>query len=219
MTCSPAQLAANRANAPSPRGPTSPEGKAISRRNALKHGLAGSGIVVPDEDSAEVERRHAALTLEMAPNTVIGRFQVGRVAALTVRVESSTIQERAATAHRMAHAAEAVRRGPARRGRRADRLDRQAAGHPRPEAPLDARGRRPPDRAPDRACATRSARPGGTGSTARRWPTSWATATTTPRCPGSGCSARPPGASSSTSTPRTAPAWPTRPGGSGRCSN
>jgi hypothetical protein len=42
-----AQIAASRANGLKSRGPVTAEGKAASRRNALKHGMAGEGVVIP----------------------------------------------------------------------------------------------------------------------------------------------------------------------------
>ena len=36
-------------------GPTSPEGKAISSRNSLKHGLCSEKLILPNEDPAEFE--------------------------------------------------------------------------------------------------------------------------------------------------------------------
>ena len=104
MTCSPARLAANRANSLRSCGPKTPEGKARSRANSLKHGMAGSGIVVPPVDSAEVERRTAAMQDEMRPRTEMGRYLVGRLAELTVRVERCSRQERAAHDLRVTHA-------------------------------------------------------------------------------------------------------------------
>ena len=47
MHCSEARIAANRANARKSTGPKTPEGKAISRANALKHGLCAN-VVVPE---------------------------------------------------------------------------------------------------------------------------------------------------------------------------
>ncbi len=87
MTCSPERLAANRANAQKSTGPRTPEGKAISRRNGLKHGLTGDGVALPNEDSAEVERRFANFEAEMAPTTELGQALALRAAMLTVRLE------------------------------------------------------------------------------------------------------------------------------------
>ncbi len=82
-----ARQAAARINGAKSRGPTSPEGRDRSRRNSTQHGMAGAGVVVPLDDSAEVERRSIAMQAEMAPRTEMGRFLVGRLAELTVRVE------------------------------------------------------------------------------------------------------------------------------------
>jgi len=87
VTCSPERLAANRANALRSTGPKTPEGKAISRRNGLKHGLTGEGVALPNEDAAEVERRFAAFEAEMAPKTELGHALMIRAATLTVRLE------------------------------------------------------------------------------------------------------------------------------------
>ena len=49
----PAQIAANRANAQRSTGPRSVEGKSASRFNALKHGADALSPVIPGEDPAE----------------------------------------------------------------------------------------------------------------------------------------------------------------------
>ena len=49
---SPAQYAANRLNAEKSQGPTSPEGRARSSMNALRHGLTARVVVLPTEDMA-----------------------------------------------------------------------------------------------------------------------------------------------------------------------
>ena len=61
MPCSPEQLAANRRNAARSTGPKTEEGKEISRRNGLKHGLTGEGAVLTEAD-ADGRRRPDAQT-------------------------------------------------------------------------------------------------------------------------------------------------------------
>ena len=67
MPTSEARILANRANSLKSTGPTSVEGRRISARNSLKHGMAGRGVVLPDSDAAEVERRNEVLQAELAP--------------------------------------------------------------------------------------------------------------------------------------------------------
>ncbi|WP_435010863.1 hypothetical protein P12x_002151 [Tundrisphaera lichenicola] len=99
-----AQIAASRANGLRSRGPVTPEGKAASRRNSLKHGMTGQGVVVPEGDADEVERRSAAMLDEMRPGSEMGRYLVRRIARLTVRVERCASQELATQAYRADHA-------------------------------------------------------------------------------------------------------------------
>jgi hypothetical protein len=107
MPCSPAQLEANRRNSLLSKGPSSPSGKAISRRNSLKHGLTGAGIVLPTDDEAEVARRFEALEAEMAPKSELARMLVNRVATLSLRMEHCVEHEAKNAAFRMRHATEA----------------------------------------------------------------------------------------------------------------
>ena len=51
-----AQITANQHNAAHSTGPSSPEGKAVSSRNATTHGLSGGFAVLPHEDSQEFQR-------------------------------------------------------------------------------------------------------------------------------------------------------------------
>jgi hypothetical protein len=51
MIATPAQIEANRIRAAKSSGPRTVEGKAASRRNALKHGLSGRGtVLLPDDE-------------------------------------------------------------------------------------------------------------------------------------------------------------------------
>ena len=51
------QIEANRKNASRSTGPKSAEGKAAVARNALKHGLAGHGVILPDETIDQIRDR------------------------------------------------------------------------------------------------------------------------------------------------------------------
>ena len=104
MPCSPAQLAANRKNSLLSTGPKTPAGKIQSRANSLKHGLTGEGIVIPEDDLAELDRRADAFEAELRPSGDVGRFLVRRTAALSVRLDRSVRNELAAVAQRVRNA-------------------------------------------------------------------------------------------------------------------
>jgi hypothetical protein len=105
MPTSEARILANRANSLKSTGPSA-EGRKISARNSLKHGMAGRGVVLPDSDAAEVERRNLALQAEMAPATEMGQVLVHRLAMLSVRMEKGARHASASSARRVRHAAE-----------------------------------------------------------------------------------------------------------------
>jgi hypothetical protein len=72
----PAQITANRANAQKSTGPRSVEGKAVSRFNALKHGLDAQTIVLPGENPADYEALARDYDQSMRPDTPTERFHV-----------------------------------------------------------------------------------------------------------------------------------------------
>ena len=74
-----AQIAANRLNAARSTGPTSPEGKAASSRNAARHGLAGRFAVLPHESTEDYEALAAALAAEHQPEGDSETFLVERM--------------------------------------------------------------------------------------------------------------------------------------------
>ena len=128
MHVSEARLAANKLNGSKSRGPLSPETRAISARNSLKHGLTGNGVVVPEGDAEEIARRVEALTLDMKPNTPAGAILIVQMATLSVRFERAADQETAALAHRVRHAADDF---DEERFERAEQLVRALADDPR----------------------------------------------------------------------------------------
>ena len=66
-----ARAEASRRNGAKSCGPKSPEGKARSAQNALKHGFrAQKHIVLPSEDAAEFEALEATLIEELASGPV-----------------------------------------------------------------------------------------------------------------------------------------------------
>jgi hypothetical protein len=65
----PAQLAANRANAQLSSGPATPEGKAKVSHNALKTGLTGRTVLLPSEDVAAYQSHLERTFKHLAPET------------------------------------------------------------------------------------------------------------------------------------------------------
>ncbi len=103
----PAQIAANQRNALLSRGPNTVEGKEASRRNALKHGLTGGGVVIPGEDEHEVAVRVATLEQGMgAVGDVLTTLLLRQVAIGSIRVERAYRNETALAAERMRKAVE-----------------------------------------------------------------------------------------------------------------
>jgi hypothetical protein len=84
---SPARAAASRRNGAKSRGPKSPEGKARSAQNALKHGMrAQKCIVLPGERAAAFEAFGAALLEELAPDGALQAVLAQRVVAASWRL-------------------------------------------------------------------------------------------------------------------------------------
>jgi hypothetical protein len=78
---SPAQRAANLANAQKSTGPRTPEGKARSSRNARKHGFTATTFpIFRFEDSQDVTDLHADLTALYRPRNARESFALERMA-------------------------------------------------------------------------------------------------------------------------------------------
>ena len=128
MPASEARIQANRANCLKSTGPRTARGREQASRNSLKHGLTGSGVVVHDQDAAEVEARNQALQAELAPQSTMGAILVRQMALLSVRMERGARQELAAIAVRVRHAADDF---DEERIERADQLLEQIGDAPR----------------------------------------------------------------------------------------
>jgi hypothetical protein len=80
MSCSSAQLDANRANSQLSTGPKSEEGKARSSLNALKHGFFSQSVVIEGEDPAQFRALHEEYNRTFCPCNIMERELVERMA-------------------------------------------------------------------------------------------------------------------------------------------
>jgi hypothetical protein len=83
---SPAQLAANRANAQRSTGPSTAEGRAHSSLNALKTGLTGRTVLLPSDDAEQYRELVRRLFTEYNPTDDKERELVQRLADTTWRL-------------------------------------------------------------------------------------------------------------------------------------
>jgi hypothetical protein len=89
-----ARAEASRRNGAKSRGPKTPEGKARSSQNALKHGLRAQKLVVlRHEDAAAYEPHEKALLAELAPEGALQTLLARRVAAAAWRLERADRME------------------------------------------------------------------------------------------------------------------------------
>jgi hypothetical protein len=89
-----ARAEASRRNGARSRGPKTPEGKARSSQNALKHGLRAQKLVVlRHEDAAGYEAHEKALLAELAPEGALQTLLARRVAAAAWRLERADRME------------------------------------------------------------------------------------------------------------------------------
>jgi hypothetical protein len=80
------QFQANRLNALKSTGPRTEEGKRISRRNALRHGLTAETVIQGLEDSEDYRRFEAAIIADYDAETAVERELVLRLASLLWRL-------------------------------------------------------------------------------------------------------------------------------------
>jgi hypothetical protein len=88
------QVEANRRNSLYSTGPRSPEAKEISRRNALKHGMAGAGVVLPEDEQEAVERRRVEWHSSLRPWNAAEEWIADQVVVASVQIDRIHHQER-----------------------------------------------------------------------------------------------------------------------------
>ena len=81
------QTSASRENAKKSTGPRTPEGKANSSKNALKHGLMAQDAVIPGEDPAEFDRHLTKLEDTYLPRNYVEKQIVHQIADTTWRIK------------------------------------------------------------------------------------------------------------------------------------
>ena len=89
-----ARAEASRRNGAKSRGPKTPEGKARSSRNALKHGLRAQHLVaLGDEDLDAFDALEAALMAELAPQSALQAVLARRIVTASWRLERAERME------------------------------------------------------------------------------------------------------------------------------
>jgi hypothetical protein len=95
------QKEANRANARHSTGPKTPEGKAVVRTNALRHGLFARDVVLPEEDAEDFEDLRNRVWANFSPEGPIEEFLVDRVVDIMWRLRRAKRAEAALLHSRM----------------------------------------------------------------------------------------------------------------------
>ncbi len=90
-----AQRQASRVNGAKSRGPTTPEGKAITRFNGLTHKLCATQAVLPGEDPAAFQARRDALFDDWQPMSYTRALLVERLAVASWRLRRAVTSESA----------------------------------------------------------------------------------------------------------------------------
>jgi hypothetical protein len=84
------QIEANRRNALKSTGPTTPEGKERSRRNALRHGLTAETVIAALEDAEDYQAFEAAVIADYDAESAVERELVLRLASILWRLRRAT---------------------------------------------------------------------------------------------------------------------------------
>ncbi|CAN5814423.1 hypothetical protein BH23PLA1_BH23PLA1_29280 [soil metagenome] len=125
-----ARQRANRLNAQKSTGPQTETGKQRARGNALKHGLAGSGVVLPTEEAEAVDRRLEEWSNSLpAPGAAgpDGDWLARQFVLASLRIDRCQEQERA---RRIFEASQAMACWEENRSVEAEKLGAQLSRHP-----------------------------------------------------------------------------------------
>ena len=87
------QIAANHRNAQSSTGPRTPEGKARSSLNAVKHGLTAAQILIPSESADDFESHAASFRDRFAPIDSVESFLVDQMIVAAWRLRRTRFLE------------------------------------------------------------------------------------------------------------------------------
>ena len=88
------QLAANRRNALKSTGPRTHEGKAVASKNAVKHGLLSSEILLGNEPKEKFEQFRERLLIDLAPEGELECMLADRIVASAWRLRRAMKIER-----------------------------------------------------------------------------------------------------------------------------
>jgi hypothetical protein len=87
------QIEANRRNAAKSTGPTTDAGKAVSRSNAVRHGLTAETVIQWLEDAQDYKDFELSVTADFDARTAVEREMVLRLAGLFWRLRRTTAIE------------------------------------------------------------------------------------------------------------------------------
>ena len=104
MTYSETSFEANRRNAAKSTGPKTPEGKAASSRNALKHGLTATEVLLPNEDRDAYDARLQTWLDHDLPTDPGHVAAIERLVYTQTRLDRCTRYETESTRQRLLHA-------------------------------------------------------------------------------------------------------------------
>jgi hypothetical protein len=100
------KVEANRQNAQKSTGPKTPEGKANSRMNALKHGLTAQSLILATEDAEHYDNRLGQWLDDFEPANAAERALIDLAVQSSWKLERANRHERARASERVRHAAD-----------------------------------------------------------------------------------------------------------------